>query len=155
MRQVVAPTRPSARGTVLRSALIFTPFLAVTLGFVGVIVQAMVDDGVSTGRVIGLILVGSVAVLLAFQLVQSLRDLFSQPVETIGLVERRWSRRDFFLFRNDYLFVGRIVYRVQPEEFLEAGLGDTVRIMHYPHTSAVASVEVLERAGQQEPASDE
>ena len=109
MRQVVAPTRPSARGTVLRSALIFTPFLAVTLGFVGVIVQAMADDGVSTGRIIGLILVGSVAVLLAFQVVQSLRDLFSQPVETIGLVERRWSRRDFFLFRNDYLFVGRIV----------------------------------------------
>ena len=71
------------------------------------------------------------------------------------MVERRWSRRDFFLFRNDYLFVGRIVYRVQPEEFLEAGLGDTVRIMHYPHTSAVASVEVLERAGQQETASDE
>ncbi len=155
MKRVVAATRPSAWGTVLRSALIFTPFLAVTLGAVGFIVQDMLGEGVSAGRVVGLILVGMVAVLLAYQVVQSLRDLFSQPVETIGLVERRWSRHDFFLFRNDYLFVERNVYRVLPEEFLEAGLGDTVRIMHYPHTSAVESVEVLERAGQQETPTDE
>ena len=141
-------SHPSARGAVLRSALIYTPFLAVTLTALGFILVDTASDGVSGGRVIGSVLVGVVALLLVYQVVQSLRDLFSQPVETVGLVERRWSRHDFFLFRNDYLFVQRNVYRVEPEQFIEVDLGDTVRIRHYPHTGTVETVEVVARAGR-------
>jgi hypothetical protein len=43
--------------------------------------------------------------------------------------------------------VGRDVFRLAPEEFVEVDLGDTVRIRHYPHTSTVEAVEVVERAG--------
>ena len=89
-----------------------------------------------------------VALLLAYQVVQSLRDLFSQPVQTTGLVERRWSRNDFFLFRNDYVFVEGNVFRLQPEQFVEVDLGDIVRVAHYPHTATVETIEVVERAGQ-------
>ena len=146
----MAAERPSAWASVLRSALLLTPFLLVTLTAMGFILQDTLSNGASDGRIVGLILVGIVALLLAFQVTQSLRDLFAQPVETTGLVERRWSRSDFFLFRNDYLFVERNVFRVRPEELLEVDLGDTVRIRHYPHTGAVAAIEVTSRATQGE-----
>jgi hypothetical protein len=92
-------------------------------------------------------MVGLVGLLLGYQVVQSLRDLVSKPVETTGLVERRWSKADFFLFRNSYVFVGRNVFRLTPEQYIECDLGDTVRIVHYPHTAAVEAIEVVQRAG--------
>jgi hypothetical protein len=49
------------------------------------------------------------------------------------------------LFRNGYIFVGRNVFRLEPEEYIGIKLGDTVRVVHYPHTATVASVEVAER----------
>lgn len=150
----MAATRPSARATVLRSALLFSPFLAVTLAALAFMLRETADEGASGGRVVGLVLVGSVALLLAYQVVQSVRDLFSHPVETTGLVERRWSRNDFFLFRNSYVFVERNVYRLPPEQFAEVDLGDTVRIVHYPHTGAVEAIEVVERAGQSKRTTD-
>ncbi|OGO53303.1 MAG: hypothetical protein A2148_09315 [Chloroflexi bacterium RBG_16_68_14] len=144
----MAATRPSARATVLRSALLFSPFLAVTLAAFAFILQDTTEEGMSGGSIVGLVLVGLVALLLAYQVVQSLRDLFSQPVQTTGLVERRWSRNDFFLFRNDYVFVEGNVFRLQPEQFVEVDLGDIVRVAHYPHTATVETIEVVERAGQ-------
>ena len=144
----MATTRPSARAAVLRSALLFTPFLAVTLVALVFIIRDTAEEGASRGPIIGLVLVGSVAVLLTYQVVQSVRDLFSHLVETTGLVERRWSRSDFFLFRNSYIFVEKNVYRLAPELFLDIDLGDTVRVVHYPHTGAVETIEVVERAAQ-------
>ena len=140
--------RPAAWTAVLRSALLFTPFLAVTLVAFALILRETVDEGRSAGRVAALVLVGSVGLLLAYQVAQSVRDLFSSLVETTGLVERRWSRHDLFLFRNSYIFVDRNVYRLSPERFIDVDLGDTIRIVHYPHTATVESIEVLERAGQ-------
>ncbi len=141
-------THPSARATVLRSALLFTPFLAVTLVAFAFIIREAAEEGASGGVIVGLILVGLVALLRMYQVVQSVRDLFSQPVEMTGLVERSWSRNDFFLIRNSYIFVRRNVYRLHPEQFIDVDLGDTVRIVHYPHTAAVETMEVVERAGQ-------
>ena len=82
-----------------------------------------------------------------YHVVQSVRDLFSRTVETVGRVERRWNRSDFFLFRNSYIFVGRDVFRLPPKQFVEIDLGDTVRIVHYPHTAAVETIEVVARKG--------
>ena len=144
----MATTRPSARAAVLRSALLFIPFLVVTLIALAFIVRDIAADGASGGRVVATVLVSFVAALLAYQVIQSLRDLATTVVETTGVVERRWSRNDFFLFRNSYIFVDRDVYRLQPEEFLHVDLGDTIRIVHYPHTSAVEQIEVVERASR-------
>ena len=143
----MAATPSRARAAVLRNALLFSPFLVVTLVAFAFILGEMVQEGASGGGIVVLVLIGGLGLLLVYQVLQSVRDLFSQLVETTGVVERRWNRNDFFLFRNGYIFVGRDVYRLSPERFIDVELGDTVRVVHYPHTAAVESVEVLRRAG--------
>lgn len=145
----MAATRSSAWWAVLRSALVFTPVLAVALVALGYISQEIADKGSSGGRVVALVLIGFVALLLAYQVVQSLRDLFSHTVETIGVVDRCWTKNDFFLFRNSYIFVDRDVYRISPAHAVTVESGDSVRIVHYPHTGAVETIEVVARAGEE------
>lgn len=151
----MAGTGPSARTTVLRSALLFTPFLAVALVVLGFIVRDAVAEGVALGDTVGMVLVGFVVLLLGYQVVQAVRDLFTRPVETTGLVERHWSRNDYFIFQNSYIFVGRDVFRLTPEQSLDVELGDTVRVLHYPHTSTVEAIEVVAHAGQRGNGDDE
>ena len=140
--------RSKAKNAVLRSALLFTPFLAITLFGLGIFVREFLTEGATTGLVVGLVLVSSVALLLGYQVVQSIRDLLSQPVETIGEVERSWTRNDMFLFRNSYVFLDRDVYRVPPELYLELSPGDRVRIVHLPHTGAVETIELVASEGE-------
>jgi xanthosine utilization system XapX-like protein len=138
----MAAGQSSARAAVLRSALLFTPFFALALlGFVFIARDA--QQGLSAGRVVGLALMGLVVLLLGYQVVQSVRDLFSGLVETAGLVERQWSRNEFFLFRNTYIFVGKDVYRLSPEQGIQVERGNMVRIVHLPHTSTVETIEVV------------
>jgi len=137
----------SARTSVLRSALLFSPFLAVSAFALSYIIADVVHDGATAGRIVGLVLVGFVTLLLVYQVVQSIRDLFGTQVETVGVVERQWSRNELFLFRNSYIFVKSDVFRVEQEEYIEIKLGDTVRVVHFPHTATVESVEVVTRAG--------
>lgn len=136
----------SARGAVLRSALLFTPFMLISFGIIGFIVQDMVVDGAKTGGIVALVLIGFVSLLLVYQVVQTLRDLFAQAVETTGIVDRLWSRNDFLVFRNDYVFVEGDVFRIEPEHALDVELGRMVRITHYPHTNAVVNVEIVPQA---------
>ena len=146
----MAAIRPSARAMVLRSALLFTPFLAIALAAMAFIALDARGDGASAGRVVALVLVGLVSILLAYQVIQSVRDLFARPVELTGVVDRRWSRNDIVIFRNDYLFLGGTVFRVSPERFIEVDVGDTIRVVHYPPTCTVLSIELVARAGSQE-----
>lgn len=143
----VMPGRSRAKNAVLRSTILFTPFLAITIFGLGFIVRELAMEGATAGRVIGLVLVGSVTLLLGYQVVQSIRDLLSETVETIGEVERSWTRNDMFLFRNSYVFLDRNVYRVPPEQYLDLSPGDKVRIVHLPHTGAV---ETIERVGSED-----
>ena len=139
--------RSKAKNAVLRSALLFTPFLAITLFGLGFIVREIATEGATGGRIVGLVLVASVALLLGYQVVQSIRDLLSETVETVGEVERSWTRKEMFLFRNSYVFLDRNVYRVPPEQYLELSPGDKVRIVHLPHTGVV---ETIERIGSED-----
>ena len=145
------PGGSRATNAVLRSTLLFTPFLAITLFGLVFIVLEIATDGASGGRVAGLVLVAAVALLLGYQVVQSIRDLLSQLVETIGEVERSWTRNDMFLFRNSYVFLDREVYRVPPGQFLELSPGDNVRIVHLPHTGAVETIERVGADGDASP----
>lgn len=128
---------------VVRSVLLFTPFTLVALAVLGFLAQDIVIEGASAGRIVALVLVGFVALLLVYQVVQSVRDLFAQRVETTGVVERRWSRNDMLIFRNDYIFVAGEVFRIEPEDAFDIEVGRKVRITHYPHTNAVIKVEAL------------
>ena len=135
--------RPSAWASILRSALLFAPFLVVNLGVLGLLVQQIATEGASGGRIVAVVLVSFVAMLIGYQVLQSVRDLFSGLIETTGVVERRWNRSDLFLFRNTYIFVERNVFRLAPEEAIGLQLGDTVRVVHFPHTSTVERIEVV------------
>jgi xanthosine utilization system XapX-like protein len=147
----VATTRPASWGAVLRSALLFSPFLALALtGLTFLVLEAM-DEGFGAGQVVAITILGFVSLLFGYQVVQSVRDLFSGVVETTGVVERRWSHNDFLLFRNSYIFVARNVFRLEPEQYIEVALGDTVRVVHFPHTSMVEALELVERGGAGRP----
>ena len=136
--------RSKAWNSVLRSTILFVPFLAITLFAFVFIVREIATDGASAGVIVGLFLVGSVALLLGYQVIQSIRDLLSETVETVGEVVRSWTRNDMFLFRNSYVFVDRNVYRVSPEQYMELSPGDNVRIVHTPHTGVVETIERVE-----------
>ena len=136
----------SARASILRSALLFSPFLAVSAFALALIIGDVVNGEAGVGHGVGVFLVGLMTLLLVYQVVQSIRDLFSRCVETVGVVERQWSRKEFMLFRNGYIFIGRNVFRLEMEEYVDIKQGDTVRVVHYPHTLTVDTVEVVERA---------
>ena len=137
-------SHPTARTALVRSVLLFLPFLAIVLAAF----FALIAGGVHGGAIIGVVVVALVALLLAYQIVQSLRDLVTQPVETEGLVERRWNRNEFFIFRNTYIFVHGDVYRLSPEQELEVEIGNMVRVRHYPHTGTVEALEVMQPAAK-------
>lgn len=142
----MAVVRSSVRGPVLRSAIVFSPFCALSLFGLAYIVADVVADGFDVGHVVGIVIVGFMAFLLSFQVIQSIRDFFAATVETVGVVERQWSRHEFMLFRNGYIFVKNDVYRLDPVEYAGIKLGDTVRVTHSPHTATVERVEVVQRA---------
>ncbi len=137
--------RSSVRMTVLRNGLLFSPFFALSASALGFVIADGVTEGFEASKGIGIALFGFVTLLLGYQVVQSIRDLFAGKVETVGVVARRWSRNEFLLFRNGYVFVENNVFRLDPKEFVDIKLGDTVRVVHYPHTSTVESVEIVSK----------
>ncbi len=139
--------RPTAWGSVLRSALLFTPIFAVIAVTLALLVMQSMSEGASAGRVVAIVLIGIVGSLIGYQMLQSVRDLFSRLVETEGLVERRWDRSDFFIFKNTYIFVESNVFRLEPELALDVQLGDTVRVLHFPHTGTVEQIAVVSNGG--------
>lgn len=141
--------RRSARVSVIWSAVLYTPFFLAALAGAGFLIRSLAND-FEGGTVVGLVVVGVIALLSGYQSIQAFRDLFTQPVETRGVVERKWSRADFFVVRSHYVMVKRNVFRIEPFEFVDVELGDTVSVIHYPHTSTVQSLTVEER-GEGEP----
>jgi hypothetical protein len=141
----MAQPRPAAWASVLRSALLFTPFFIVASAVFAFMLNDARTDDVTAGTVIGLLLSGGVAALLGYQSVQAIRDLFAPLVETEGRVERRWSRNEYFIMRNDYVVVRGSVFRIEPERALQIEPGDTVRVVHYPHTDTVETIDILQR----------
>jgi hypothetical protein len=141
------PRRGSvARRALLRSLLLFTPFLALAVAALVYVIMDLAANG-ADATVVATILLAFVMALLAYQVVQSLRDVFSGLVETTGVVERYWTRHELILFRGNYLFIDGNVFRLESHQALDVKLGDTVRLLHYPHTGAVESVEVIRADG--------
>jgi xanthosine utilization system XapX-like protein len=146
----VIPSTPTARTAIIRTLVVFTPLLAIALAILIALIVNGASDGFSGGVIAGLVVMGFVGLLVGYQVVQAVWDLFGAPVERDGRVERAWNRSEFFLFRNSYIFVNGDVFRLCPEQDIEVSLGDLVRIRHYPHTATVEAIEVLERAPTRE-----
>jgi hypothetical protein len=134
----------AARRHLIRDAIIYTPLLLLAIFAWGATLGGVVAAG-GGGGIFLLFLLAIVVFLAGFQSIQSLRDLRSVPVTTEGPVVRKWRRAEFLLFPAHYFYVNRNVFRVPALLYREIQEGDTVAIIHYPHTATVAEVRRVRR----------
>lgn len=145
----VAMPELSPRGRLVRDAILYTPPFVV-LG--AVLVLMLLGWG---GRpIIGMVIVAFLVFLFGYQSVQSLRDLGSRPRDVEGPIARRWTKRDGFVWKSQYITVQRSIFRIPVEMYLDIKVGDTVRVHAYPHTGLVIAVERLAREAPAVAASD-
>lgn len=131
----------AARASLVRTALVFTPLLLLSVAGAGGVIFYLVREGPS-GLIITLTLLCLTTFLTGYQSVQSLRDLRSSPKTTTGLIGRKWNRADLFVLRSFYIYVESRVFKITPLIYHELEEGDTVSVNHYPHTNTVISVEL-------------
>ncbi|HWO93249.1 MAG TPA: hypothetical protein VNL92_00625 [Dehalococcoidia bacterium] len=131
-------TTGEARRSVVRSAIIFTPLLLLTLA----VLIAMIVNRATGGdaSLVLIVIVGLIALLVGFQSIEALRDLRAELKETRGRVRRSWSRSDFFFWRSYYIHVDETVFKVRPETHVVLKEGDEVVITHMPHTATIETI---------------
>ena len=148
---------PSARASVIRTAIIYTPLFILTL-----LAALLILFGVWDGGIVLLVIALVLAVLFGYQCIQSLRDLRAEMRTTRGPVARVWSKMDLLVTRSYYLSINRGIYRVPFQAYYDlreevkrlraAGLADDyaieVEIVHYPHTGTVESVQQVGRVSR-------
>lgn len=126
---------PSARGPIIRDAVIFTPFF---LALAAAWAAAFVKQG--SGAIPLLVILAIVTALVGFQSIQALRDLMARPKVTKGEISRKWKRADLLFFQGHYVYVNKRVFKIGPLEYQQLEEGDSVSVTHYPHTNTVVSV---------------
>ena len=69
------------------------------------------------------------------QFVTALLDLRAEPTFTRGEVTRLWTKGGlFWFFRSHYAMIGRQVFVMAPEVWVQISEGDTIECHHWPHT---------------------
>ncbi len=143
----MADPESSARSSLRRSTLIYTLLLIADL----VVIAYIVAGASSGGAIVTLSVVGVVGLLLAYQVLQHLRDLNASLVESAGVVQRKWTRADLIIaMQSYYLTVDGTVFRVKPEDHLMVDMGMYVKVVHFPHTLNVVSVHEMARPRDEE-----
>jgi len=119
------------------------PLFLLSVAGISIVILSLVREGPS-GLIITLLLLTLAALLTGYQSVQCLRDLWSSPQVSSGLIARKWSRADLFILHSHYIYVERSVFKVTPFIHSELKEGDAVSVTHYPHTNTIISVELKE-----------
>ncbi len=134
---------PMVRRDLLRGLILWTPLFVIFTALAALnLVLALDGNG---GSWVVLAITGLIALLVGYSSLQSLRDMFSAPTESRGVIVRKWDRREGLFFRGRYLRMNRRVFRVHRP--LYDGCPDTgggLRIIHYPHTNAVVAWETID-----------
>lgn len=141
------------RSALMRSAVLYTPLVVLTLIGIVAILAGLFDGGWL------LLIIGVIAAFLfGYQSIQALRDLrVDRLVVTQGPVSRIWSKMDLFISRSYYINVNRNIFRIplaaywdlreEAKRMRTDGTDDDyrieVRVEHYPHTGNVVSIERL------------
>lgn len=117
----------------IRTAVVTTPpfilFAALTTFYLIRAAEGNNGDWIVTA------LMALIALLLATTAVESLRDLFVDPLETNGSIKRKWRKSDFLLLRQHYVQVGDAVFRVRKDQFQALpGADQLIGVCHFPHT---------------------
>lgn len=106
-----------------------------------IVVSYIVANGESGGAYVTVLVVGLVGLLLAYQVLQHVRDLNSRLAETEGVIMRKWTRADLIIaMQSYYIIVGRTVFRVKPEDYIHLAEQRYVKVVHFPNTLTVVSV---------------
>lgn len=147
--------REGAHQSVIRSAAIWTPiFIASTA--LGVAFALIALD--SPGAWVSFAIAALIALLSGVSALGALRDIYSEPIQTTGVIERKWRKSDVFIFRGHYILCRKRVFRIPREIYDELPeVGSGVLLEHYPHTSALtawAKAQVSAGTKETEPSGD-
>lgn len=138
----------AARSDLRRGLLVYAAML---VGAVVVLVYAF-SSGISGIGYVTVPFVGLVAVLLVYQVYQHARDLTSPLVESEGTILRMWQRADLvIIWQSYYIQVGRTIFKIAPLNYHLLEVGKSVRVVHFPRTLDVVSVDLARVPGPVEP----
>lgn len=126
----------SARGRVIRDAIIYTPLFAASAAALLLMIVGVWDRAP-----VAMVLLLGVGFLFGYQSIQSLRDMRQEPATVKGRVARRWTKRDAFVAKSHYIAIEKSIFRIPVQSYLDVRVGDSVTIVAYPHTGTVLSVE--------------
>jgi len=143
--------RPDARRSVVRSAMIWTPVFVASAALSVQLAIVALDD--SPGAWVSFAITALIALLSGVSAFGALRDLYAEPIDTVGAIDRKWRKSDVLLFRGHYLLIGKRVFRI-PREIYDAmpDVGSPIRVEHYPHTNALISWSRVQRQAESRPA---
>jgi hypothetical protein len=147
--------REGARNSVIRSAAIWTPiFIASTA--LGVAFALIALD--SPGAWVSFAIAALIALLSGISALGALRDIYAEPIQTTGVIERKWRKSDALFFRGHYILCQKRVFRIPREVYDELpDVGAGVLLEHYPHTSALTAwtrAKVSAGTNETEPSGD-
>ena len=131
------------RKGLIRTAIIWTPLFVAALG--GCIFYA-VDTATGSnygGTWVLVVILAIASFLFGFQSIQALLDLFGQPIDETGFVQRRWARRDSIVFQTQYIRIDKRILRGDHLLLAEVKEGDYLRANFFPHSSVLVDVEKL------------
>ncbi|GIW14636.1 MAG: hypothetical protein KatS3mg063_0489 [Tepidiforma sp.] len=138
----------AVRAGILRSALLWVPVAAVTVGAFLFFLYDRTAGGGERGSTWFLVVVlGFLAFLFGYQAVQSVLDLFAKPRVRQGRVTRMWSRRDSLVLKTYYVRVDRQILRADAHAVAGVREGDWVEVTYYPHSAVLVWAEVLKEPG--------
>lgn len=136
---------PAARASLVRSLIIYTLLFAVD----ALVVYYIVASGEGGAAYVTMSIVAVVGLLLGYQAVQHYRDLRTPLAESVGVVQRKWTRADLIIAWNSYyVTVDRTVFRVRPEDYIHLDEAMYVKVVHFPNTLNVVSIHELKRSGE-------
>ncbi len=138
--QQLQAQRARARGSLMRTAVIWTPFFVASFGTWSYFVVGQLFGFGEGWFLVGVL--SLVTFLLGFQSLGAVRDLIRGTREVTGEVTRRWARRDSLVIKTHYVRIdhGKII-RLDGLFHSEVGRGDRVRIVYYPSSMIAVTVE--------------
>ena len=144
------PERESAaRKSLWRGLAAYTVLLTGDLALLYVFASA----GVEGFGYVSFVVIALIGLLLAYQLWTHLRDIGAPAMESEGQILRKWSRADLIIaWQAYYISIGRRVFRIEPEDYIMLDEGMHARVVHFPRTLNVISVEQVRTITSNAPA---
>ncbi len=144
----MADPHVAARAALRRSLIAYSAFLALDV----VALSYIIVSGPGGAGYVSLAIVGVIGLLLTLQVWMHIRDIAAPPAETLGVIQKRWSRADLIIvWHSYYIAVERRVFRLRPEDHVLLEVGMRVNVVHFPRTLHVVSISEVRRDPSQPP----